>query len=140
MRRVLLTALAAAVIALATAASSSAGSQSATFQTPSKRIHCIYFSPPAFLRCDIDTGLRPAPPRPAGCDLEWGQGLQMGRTGRSRVVCAGDTAKDPGAPVIGYGKTWKRGGFTCTVRRTGLRCTNAAGHGFFLSAERWERF
>jgi len=110
------------------------------FQTPSKRIHCAYFSPPAYLRCDVDGGLRPRPPRPASCRLDWGQGLSMGRTGRARVVCAGDTTSDPSARVVAYGKTWSRGSFRCEVRRSGITCENAAGHGFFLSLTRWRRF
>jgi hypothetical protein len=64
----------------------------------------------------------------------------MGKTGRARVVCAGDTTADPGARVIGYGKTWARRGFRCQVRRAGLTCENAAGHGFFLSSTGWRRF
>ena len=59
----------------------------------------------------------------------------MGKTGRARVVCAGDTTADPSARVVGYGKTWARGGFRCESRRRGLTCENAADHGFFLSAQ-----
>jgi hypothetical protein len=110
------------------------------FQTPSMRIHCGYSSQPAFLRCDVDGGLRPRPPRPAGCHLDWAQGLSMGRTGRARIVCAGDTTADPSARVLRYGQTWARGGFRCHVPRRGLRCENAAGHGFFVSASGWRRF
>ena len=110
------------------------------FQTPSERIHCAYLSQPASLRCDIDGGLRPQPARPASCDLDWAQGLSMGRIGRAAVVCAGDTTAYPSARVVGYGKTWARGGFRCEVRRRGLTCENAAGHGFFLSASSWRRF
>jgi hypothetical protein len=110
------------------------------FQTPSKRIHCAYVAPPASLRCDIDGGLRPRPPRPARCELDWAQGIWIGKKGRAHVVCAGDTAADPSARVVGYGQTWRRNGFTCRVRRVGLTCRNAVGHGFFLSAESWRRF
>ena len=64
----------------------------------------------------------------------------MGKTGRARVVCAGDTTADPSARVVGYGKTWARGGFRCESRRRGLTCENAADHGFFLSSSSWRRF
>ena len=37
-------------------------------------------------------------------------------------------------PVLGYGKTWKRSGFTCVSRSSGLTCRRGS-HGFFLSRE-----
>jgi hypothetical protein len=142
MRLKLLGALATAIVtaAISAPAASAEPLVISFFQTPSKRIHCAYLSQPAFLRCDIDGGLRPAPPRPASCDLDWGQGLSLAKRGRAHVVCAGDTTADPSARVIGYGKTWARGGFRCEVRRRGLTCENAAEHGFFLSAASWRRF
>ena len=111
-----------------------------TFQVPSKAIHCGYTAPPASLRCDVDGELKPKPRRPARCKLDWALGLTLDRIGRARVVCAGDTVNDPAARVVGYGKTWKRGGIECVVRRKGLTCENAAGHGFFLSRSSWRRF
>jgi hypothetical protein len=110
------------------------------FQTPSKRIHCAYFSPPAYLRCDIGGGLRPAPRRPASCHLDWAQGISLTKTGRARIVCAGDTTADPSARVVPAGRTWTAGGLTCRVRRSGLTCENAARHGFVLSSTGWSRF
>jgi hypothetical protein len=56
------------------------------------------------------------------------------------VTCHGDTAIDPHAPVLAYGKTWRRNGFTCTSKAIGLRCTNTSGHGFFISRARSYRF
>ncbi|MFN8187805.1 MAG: DUF6636 domain-containing protein [Gaiellales bacterium] len=138
MSRLTLIGVAAIVVSLAVVAP--AAGKHAFWQTPSKRIHCAWFSPPSFLRCDIDGGLRPKPSRPASCRDDFGQGLEMSRTGRSKVVCAGDSTNDPSARVLAYGTNWKRGGFTCKVRTTGVRCTNASGHGFFLSRERWSRF
>jgi hypothetical protein len=108
------------------------------FRTPTGNIGCGYdkFSgEPAHLRCDIGTGLRPRPGRPAGCDLDWGFGYAMGKTGRATVVCAGDTVLDRRAPVLRYGQTWRRDGFTCVSRSTGLTCTNLSGRGFFLSRQ-----
>jgi hypothetical protein len=110
------------------------------FQTPSRNIHCAWSSSPSSLRCDIDSGLLPKPQRPASCDLDFGDSLSLGRTGRARLVCHGDTTKNPKASVLAYGKTWARGGIRCKSRRDGLRCTNASAHGFFLSKQRWHRF
>jgi hypothetical protein len=58
-------------------------------------------------------------------------------TARSRPsgVCHGDTVLHQGQ-VVGYGKTWHAGGFTCTVRRSGVTCRNRAGHGWLLSRQR----
>ena len=56
------------------------------------------------------------------------------------MVCHGDTALDPHAPVLTYGKTWQRNGLKCISKAVGLRCTNAGGHGFFLSRAHSYRF
>jgi hypothetical protein len=64
----------------------------------------------------------------------------MNTTGRARTVCAGDTAVNRHAKAVRYGQTWARGGFSCTSRRTGLRCKNHSGHGFFLSRGHSYRF
>lgn len=110
------------------------------FQTPSKNIGCLYWTagtgqrrPAPFLRCDILSGVKP--PQAGVCQLDW-TGFSMTAISPARVTCAGDTVYARSAPVVAYGSTWKRGGFTCTSRRVGLRCTNAAGRGFFLSRKR----
>jgi hypothetical protein len=115
-----------------------------TFRTPSGNIGCVYASgqPGAgtSLRCDIRSGLKPKPARPKGCDLDYGDSYELPKTGRTIVVCHGDTAIDPHAHVLAYGKTWRYGGFTCTSKSTGLRCTNRGGHGFFMSRAHSYRF
>ncbi|MDP8911577.1 MAG: hypothetical protein M3M94_05875 [Actinomycetota bacterium] len=55
-------------------------------------------------------------------------------------VCAGDTVLGARLPVLRYGRTWSRGGFTCRSRRAGVRCTNRSGRGFLLARERWRLF
>jgi hypothetical protein len=119
-----------------------AGAATAYFETPSRNIACGWFSGlGGSLRCEIRSLLRPTPPRPASCDVDWGYGLAMGRTGRARVLCAGDTVRRTGSVrILAYGTTWRRGGFRCTSERTGLTCRNASGRGFFLSRERWRVF
>ena len=134
-------AFALAVLLAGLTAGSASADGTAFFQTPSKNIGCIYVAPFAStdkpsLRCDIGGGLHPLPPRPKSCDLDWGYGYEMiGGSGRARTLCAGDTAKDPRAPILPYGRTWKKGPFTCVSQRIGLRCTNLVRHGFFLSRE-----
>jgi hypothetical protein len=109
----------------------------AAFRTPSGTIGCVSESS---LRCDIRSGVRPRPPRPAACDLDWALGFSMGATGRASVVCAGDTAIEQGARVLRYGTRWSRGSLVCLSRRVGLRCANRSGHGFFLSRGHSYRF
>jgi hypothetical protein len=135
------------VIALALGASSaaSAGTSSiATFRTPSGNIGCVYSSAgnglPASVRCDIRSLLKPKPAKPKNCHLDYGDSFTLLRTGRALVTCHGDTALDPHAPVLAYGKVWRRNGFTCTSKAAGLRCSNPSGHGFFLSRAHSYRF
>ena len=107
------------------------------FKTPSGTIGC---DAGPTLRCDIRSGLRPTPPRPASCKLDWGFGYAMGSTGNSHVVCASDSAIDRTARVLRYGTSWSRGGLRCRSQPAGLRCTNRSRHGFFLSRARSQRF
>jgi hypothetical protein len=111
------------------------------FRMPSRNIACAV--EPALagarpvLRCDVLSGLRPAPRRK--CDLDW-TGLSLGLRSRATPTCAGDTVDEPGNPILRYGRTWRRDGFACTSRRTGVTCRNRAGHGFVLARERWRSF
>jgi hypothetical protein len=109
----------------------------AAFRTPSGTIGCVS---EASLRCDIRNGVRPRPPRPAACALDWAVGFSMGATGRASAVCAGDTAIEQSARVLPYGTRWSRGSLVCLSRRVGLRCANRSGHGFFLSRGHSYRF
>jgi hypothetical protein len=128
------------MLALALVVTPSASAKFVFFQTPSHNIGCAYSSSPANLRCDIRTGLRPPPPKPAGCRNDWTFGYQVGATGRAQRVCAGDTVFSPTARVIRYGTTWRGGPFACKSSRSGLRCRNPSGHGFFLSKQHSYRF
>jgi hypothetical protein len=110
------------------------------FQTPSHNIGCVYSSSPASLRCDIRSGLKPAPPKPKGCMNDWTFGYSVNAIGRARTVCAGDTVLSPRARVVRYGTTWRGGLFTCKSRTSGLTCKNRSGHGFFLSRQHSFRF
>lgn len=65
-------------------------------------------------------------------------GVGLGAEGTAEPTCAGDTAYDADAPVLAYGRSWKRDGITCESRTSGLRCRNADGHGFSLAREEWE--
>jgi hypothetical protein len=130
------------VLVVAAPAAARESDQVVGFSTPSKNIGCQYarFSTfPATLRCDIRTGLRAKPSRPHGCNLDWGDSLEMRKRSRVSVTCHGDTALGD-RHILGYGKTWRHDGFTCASRKTGLTCRNLAGHGFFLSRQRSTTF
>jgi hypothetical protein len=138
---VLLVAAAGAALS-ATASGAPAPGVVKLFRTPSGNIGCVYATQgkQSSVRCDIRSGLKPKPARPKACDLDYGDSYELANRGRTILVCHGDTALDPHAPVLGYGKTWHGVGLVCTSKTTGLRCTNTAGHGFFMSRARSYRF
>jgi hypothetical protein len=122
------------VIALALLAfpATAAGADPQMWQTPSGNIACAQFG--SSLRCDMrETGTTP-PPRPSrNCEGDFGNSFGVARNAsRGRRLCVSDAVGGPGTPTVRYGKTWRRGGFKCRVRRSGVRCTNPGGHGFFL--------
>jgi hypothetical protein len=108
------------------------------FRTPSRNIYCGYGKP--WLRCDIRSGLKPKPPKPAGCDFDWGETYLLSGTGRARIGCVSDSVFSPNARELTYSSRWSRGGVTCVSKRVGLLCFNGDNHGFFLSRARSYRF
>jgi len=109
------------------------------FRAPSSNIGCVIADGTA--RCDIRARSWGVPPRPSSCNLDYGQGLTVGRSGSGTFVCAGDTALDPRNPVLPYGEDSRVGAVTCASREAGVTCTNAdTGHGFFIARERYRLF
>ncbi len=113
------------------------------FRSPTGNIGCVFssgldgFATPA-VRCDIRTRLRPAPRAPKSCKLDYGDSLQVLKTGRASLVCHGDTAIEPRSRIIAYGHQFSRAGITCASRASGMTCTNLSRHGFFVSREAWK--
>jgi hypothetical protein len=105
------------------------------FQTPSGNIHCRQAG--ASLRCDVLSGLKPEPKKQ--CELDW-TGLILGREGKAKPNCAGDTVADQNAPVLQYGEHWQRNGRRCVSRESGLSCRNFGGWHFNLSRDDWDRW
>ena len=128
--------LLAAVAAAALVAAPAALGAPANFRTPSGNIGCDMR--PSGVRCDILRYTYTPPARPASCGLEWGDAVAVGRGGRARFVCHGDTVlPPPGSRYrVAYGTTVRRAGFRCTVTRAGVTCRNPAGRGFTLARER----
>jgi hypothetical protein len=136
-------ALTAVTLALATAGTAAAGTS--YFETPSKNVICGYFSGAGQtgLQCGIVSGLVPPAPKPVGgchgIDPASNR-LELSTTGRPAGFCSGDAgvfAKQGLAPVLAYGHTWRKGGYTCNSTTSGLTCKNGVGHGFFLSRSAW---
>jgi hypothetical protein len=126
----------AALLVLAIAAEPAPGA--AFFHSPSGNIACGVSRSGA--RCDIrERDWRP-PPKPKACKQDWGYGLTIGKSGRGRFFCAGDSLFGFGHR-LGYGKSVRRGRFKCVSRTDGMRCVNVRNkHGFKLSRERARRF
>ncbi len=138
--------VAALLVGLTLCSATAAGASTVVqFRTPSGNIGCAYSSglpgdEAPTVRCDIRSRLRPAPRQPRSCPLDYGDSIEISRTGAARLVCHGDTAIDPGSRILAYGRTFQRGGLSCLSRSVGLRCANRNGHGFFLSRESWRTF
>jgi len=112
------------------------------FVTPSGNIRCFAADQNGgFVECDIQSGLNPAP-KHGNCDLDQ-PGLSVGANGAASVSCRSDPTPagfDHAIPPLAYGDSWSGFGVVCASRATGITCTNAAGHGFFLSRESWRTF
>ncbi len=109
-----------------------------TFKSPSGNIGCALNK--AGVRCDIGERSWHPPPKPASCPVDWGNGLYLGRRGRARFICAGDTLLGSGRR-LDYGRAIQRGRFRCVSRKRGMRCVNRrTAHGFALSRQAARRF
>jgi len=114
-----------------------------SFKTPSNNIYCWYDSLEGMpeVRCDIMSFKSTLGPRPADCDLDWGDAFAVtAQSTRGVAVCHGDTVKTPEAQSLPYGATWERKGISCSSEKTGLTCRNPAGHGFMLSKAKQKIF
>jgi hypothetical protein len=124
-----------ALLALALAAVPAASAQASLvgFQTESHKVGCYLSGQGA--RCDVRKPRWEAPPKPPSCELDWGQGVAVGRHGPADYVCAGDTTLDPGHQVLFSGDKVRRGRFKCKAKgRSTIKCVNTRNeHGFIVS-------
>ena len=143
MRHLILSAVAAGLLAAPAAVAQERRSQDSlagliTFKSPSQNIGCALAV--GYARCDINRRDWSPPPKPASCDVDYGQGLTISRNGsRGRFVCAGDTVLG-GRVTLRYGRSLRRGSITCTSRLSGVTCKNRRGHGFRISRGGYRRF
>lgn len=129
--------LAALAVVLLAAAATPASAYKA-FVSPTRNIGCVMEK--TGVRCDIRDHSWPTPPKPQSCELDYGGGVFVGRSGRAQFVCAGDTVLEAG-PVLPYGKSASKGRFRCASSEAGVRCVNQRnGHGFLLSRPKVKLF
>jgi hypothetical protein len=119
-----------------TATHTTAQSQ-AMFSSPSKNIAC--WMEGVDVRCDIAQHSWTSPPKPASCDLDYGNGLSL-HAGTAQVVCAGDTVLGQ-TTILPYGEAISVGTDVCMSLAAGMRCLNLLSrHGFMLSRESYSLF
>ena len=86
-------------------------------------------------RCDIIDHDWEPPPRPADCEFDYGQGIQIVPGEPASFVCAGDTtfgAED----VLAYGEAITAGPLRCESQKSGITCRDVeSDHSFTISLE-----
>lgn len=133
-----------AVIAAALAPATASAFQLRIFHTPGGNIGCsLIFGPGGYgggARCDIAHHSWKSPPKPKWCDVDYGNGLNVGAHRKAQFVCAGDTVLHQGK-VLPVGDAVKLGPYKCKSLSGAVRCVNRdTGHGFKLSRAIAKRF
>ncbi len=112
------------------------------FHSPSENIQCaIYGGDYAGARCDM-VELTPSFTKPPpDCDFDWGFSFGVDpQSGKGYLACVSDAVADPAGLTLDYGAQIGLAGITCTSAKTGMRCTNTAGHGFAISKAKQSLF
>ena len=142
MKRMLVTLCAGVVIGTGTAA---ATTPLPGIRSPTGNISCFLVSGgPELLLCSIAhasyaNALQAKCMGPDGSGVDW-HGFTLGPAKGAHINCTGGILYDngkyrPSYRTLPYGTSWHRTTFTCRSRRTGVTCTNAGGHGVFISRE-----
>lgn len=133
--------LAVGMAALVLQAGAARAQEEVYFRSPTGNIHCaIWAGDWTSARCDLSEYTPSFPLRPADCDADWGFAFQVEFRGAGYPVCAGDTVRMPGAPILDYGRSVTLGGITCTSEQSGMTCMNRQGHGFKVARARQQVF
>jgi hypothetical protein len=147
MKSSLLISTAVAIVIAAVAASSSAAGRSGAqilpgFRSPTGNIKC-YYNPNGLtsrgftraLRCSLDHADYAMKLQHRCKAGDW-HGFTLTPRGKPLLFCPGGATGDrPVYRTLAYGKSWRRGPFTCTSRVTGVTCRNRTGHGLFISRQ-----
>jgi hypothetical protein len=114
-------------------------------RSPSGNITCLAVPvPPASLVCSLrrsDYAQALQERCMAGPSVDW-HGFELPARRRATILCSGGILYSPDTeqPVyrtVAYGRSWRAGPFTCWSRVAGVTCRNRAGHGLFVSRQRW---
>jgi hypothetical protein len=139
MKRLALTLIVGAAALAILAPSASARGHFKFFQSPSGNIACAMGG--GAVRCDILEHSWNPPPKPSFCDVDWGNGVQVGKRDPASYVCAGDTVFSPNNPVLDYGEKIFKNRFKCVSKQKGMKCKNQkSGHGFLLARDEVDLF
>ena len=110
------------------------------FQSPTGNIHCaIHEKAGTEVNCDMRE-YSPSYTLPVGCDglttifSAWDFSLKGGLSCTDANLIRSDNA------VLPYGEAISLGGISCVSAKTGMTCTNAAGHGFSVARARQKLF
>ncbi len=112
------------------------------FHSPSGNIRCLLLAgSPANLLCNIGQAVYTKQLQDqcmARASLDW-HGFMLPAARKGTPECSGGIlyTQRPVYVNLPYGTSWRRGGFTCDSRRTGVTCRNSHGHGLFLARESW---
>lgn len=106
------------------------------FTSPTGNIGCVIDR--RNVRCDISERDWEPPPKPAGCDLDFGQGISLDAGGAPAFICAGDTTLGAGEPLP-YGQSIAAGLLRCESAESGITCRDVeTGRGFSISQQSYE--
>ena len=113
------------------------------FHSPSKNIFCVAVNSKTeggSVDCELvtRTNKKDLLPRPADCDLDWGNRFAVYSSGKAIMICAGDTLRDDNASTLAYGEGLDRFGIHCTSSEKGIECINDDQHGFKISKGKQE--
>ena len=112
------------------------------FHSPTGNIKCLYVAgKPSVMRCQLGRADYAATLQKrciTRTTVDW-HGFELTATRPAAITCSGGIlyTGTPKYVNLPYGKSWKRGPFTCTSRLTGVTCTSRMGHGLTISRQRY---
>lgn len=112
------------------------------FHSPTGNIKCLYVAgKPSVIHCqlgraDYATTLQKRCMAPSGAGVDW-HGFELTAIRPAGITCSGGIlyTGTPKYVNLAYGKSWKRGPFTCVSRVTGVTCMSSTGHGLTISRQ-----
>lgn len=108
------------------------------FISPTGNVSCMIDVDLA--RCDIIDRDWSPPPRPADCEFDYGQGIEIVPGEPAAFVCAGDTAFGA-EDVLAYGDAIMAGPLRCESVDAGITCRDTGtGHGFTIAQPAYQVF